>query len=209
MKAHSLAEEAAMDTLFVARLPKWAIALFGRNSLVRTSDWVEALVLVLTVFVSLLAVPIACAVGTAVHDSHQQLYAEQAQTRHIVTATVTDDNAAQQYSPTNMITVRDRRSGAGVNNAGHQDSPTNMPAVRDLWSGAGVNYDGSPADTPTSSTRAAVDAVRAAVATWLTVTTAAAVPLALTRVVLKRVRNKAWQLGIDNLVGGDGHTRHP
>ena len=45
--------------------------------------------------------------------------------------------------------------------------------------------------------------------TWLTVATAAAVPFALTRIVLKRVRNKAWQLGIDNLVGGGGHTRHP
>ena len=184
MKAHSLAEEAAMDTFFVARLPKWAIVLFGRNPLVRTSDWVEALVIVLTVFVSLLAVPIACAVGTAVDDSHQRLYAEQAQTRHTVTATVTDDNAAQQDSPANMITVRDRRSGAGVNN------------------------DGSPADTPTSSRRAAVDAVRAAVATWLTVATTAAVPFAVTRIVLDRVRNKAWQLGVDNLVGGDGHTRH-
>ena len=75
--------------------------------------------------------------------------------------------------------------------------------------GAGVNNDGSAADTPASSTRAAVDAVRAAVATWLTVATAAAVPFALTRIVLKRVRNKAWQLGIDNLVGGDGHSRHP
>ena len=45
MKAHSLAEEAAMDTYFVARLPKWSKVLFGCNPLVRTSDWVEALVL--------------------------------------------------------------------------------------------------------------------------------------------------------------------
>ena len=130
MKAHSLAEEAAMDTFFVARMPKWSIVLFGRNSLVRNSDWVEALVLVLTVFVSLLAVPIACAVGTAVHDSHQQLYAEQAQSHHNVTATVTDNNAAQQDSPTNRITLRDR------------------------WSGARVNTDDSTADSPTSTTRA-------------------------------------------------------
>ena len=35
MKAHSLAEEAVMDTFFVARLPKWSIVLFGRNPLVR------------------------------------------------------------------------------------------------------------------------------------------------------------------------------
>ena len=185
MKAHSLAEEAVMDTFFVARLPKWSIVLFGRNPLVRTSDWVEALVVVSTVLVSLLAVPIACAVGTAVHDSHQHLYAEQAQTRHNVTATVTDDNAA------------------------HQDSPTNMVTVRDRWYGAGVNNDDSTADTPTSSTRAAVDAVMAAVTTWLAVATAAAVPFAVTRIILDRVRNKAWQRGIDNLVGGDGHASHP
>ena len=185
MKAQSLAPEAVMDTFFVARLPKWSHVLFGNNPLVRISDWVEALVLVSTVLVSLLAVPIACAVGTAVHDSHQQLYAEQAQTRHAVTATVTDDNAA------------------------HQESPTNMTNLRDRWSGAGVNNDGSPVETLTSSTRAALDAVRAAVATWLTVATAAAVPFALIRIVLRRVRNKAWQLGIDKLVGGDGHSRHP
>ena len=185
MKAHSLAQEAVMDTFFVARLPKWSLVLFGNNPLVRISDWVEALVVVSTVLVSLLAVPIACAVGTAVHDSHQHLYAEQAQTRHTVTATVTDDRAARQDSPTNMTTVRDR------------------------WSGAGINNDGSLADSPTSSTRAAADGVRAAVATWLTVAAAAAIPFALTRIVLRRVRNKAWQLGIDNLVGGDGHSRHP
>ena len=185
MKAQSLAEEAVMDTFFVARLPKWFIVLFGRNPLVRTSDWVEALVLVLTVFVSLLAVPIACAVGTAVHDSHQQLYAEQAQSHHNVTATVTDNNAAQQDSPTNRITLRDR------------------------WSGSRVNNDDSTADTPTSTTRAAADAVMAAVATWLTVATAAALPFAVTRIVLDRARNKAWRRGIDNLVGGDGHTSHP
>jgi hypothetical protein len=38
---------------------------------------------------------------------------------------------------------------------------------------------------------AAVDAVRAAVATWLTVAAAAAAPFALNRIVLNRVRNKA------------------
>ena len=117
-----MAEEAVMDTFFVARLPKWSIVLFGRNPLVRTSDWVEALVLVLTVFVSLLAVPIACAVGTAVHDSHQQLYAEQAQTRHNVTATVTDDNAAQQDSPTN-------RSPCVTDGPAPESTMTNHPPI--------------------------------------------------------------------------------
>ena len=63
-------------------------AVVGRNPLIRISDRVEALVLVLAVVVSLLAIPIAAAVGTAVHDSRSSLYAEQAQARRMVTATV-------------------------------------------------------------------------------------------------------------------------
>ena len=46
--------------------------------------------MVLAVVVSLLAVPIAAAVGTAVYDSRRHPYAEHADTRHSVTATVTD-----------------------------------------------------------------------------------------------------------------------
>jgi hypothetical protein len=87
--ASSLAEDAAMYTSTLG-LPRWPIVqVFGRNPLVRTSDRVEALVLVLAVVESLLAVPIGAPIGTAVHDSIRHLYAEQAQSRHPVTATVT------------------------------------------------------------------------------------------------------------------------
>ena len=72
------------------RKPRWppspcacragrSAALLGGNPLVRTTDRVEALVMVLTVVVSLLAVPIAAAAGTAVHDSRRLVYAEQVQ----------------------------------------------------------------------------------------------------------------------------------
>ena len=68
-----------MDT-FTVRLPRWPILLrlLGRDPLVRTTDRIEALVLVLAVVVSLLAAPIAAAVGTAVYDSSRHVYAEQA-----------------------------------------------------------------------------------------------------------------------------------
>ena len=89
--AHRRADEVAMDT-FTVRLPRWPVLLrlLGRDSLVRTIDRIEALVLALAVAVSLLAAPIAAAVGTAVYDSSRHLYAEQADTRHTVVATVTD-----------------------------------------------------------------------------------------------------------------------
>ena len=88
-----------MDT-FTVRLPRWLVVrLFGRNPLIRISDRIEALVLVLTVVVSLLAVPIAAAVGTAVYDSRSRLYAEQAQTQAQVTATVIDSPARSDTTP--------------------------------------------------------------------------------------------------------------
>ena len=69
--AHRCPDEAAMDT-FTVRLPRWPIfGLFRRIPLLRASDRIEALVFVLAVVVSLLAAPIAAAVGTAVYDSSQ------------------------------------------------------------------------------------------------------------------------------------------
>ena len=61
---HWRADEAAMDT-FTLRLPRWPILLrlLGRDPLVRTTDRIEALVVVLAVVVSLLAAPITAAVG--------------------------------------------------------------------------------------------------------------------------------------------------
>ena len=120
--AHWRADEAVMDTLTL-RLPRWPVLLrlLGRDPLVRTTDRIQALVLVLAVVVSLLAVPIAAAVGTAVHDSRGHLYAEQAHTRHIVAATVTDVPASQQVLRTGTITVPVRWSAAGAEHTGAVD----------------------------------------------------------------------------------------
>ena len=105
--AHWQADEAATDT-FTVRLPRWPILLrlLGRDPLVRTTDRIEALVLVLAVVVSLLSAPVAAAVGTVVHASSRQLYAEQAHTRHSVAATVTDVPASQEILRTSTITVQ-------------------------------------------------------------------------------------------------------
>ncbi|WP_319447412.1 MULTISPECIES: hypothetical protein [unclassified Mycobacterium] len=68
-----------MDT-YTVRLPRWPILLrlLGREPLVRTTDRVEALISVLIVVVTLLAAPIAAAIGTEVYDSRRDVYAAQA-----------------------------------------------------------------------------------------------------------------------------------
>ncbi|OBK77114.1 hypothetical protein [Mycobacterium sp. 1164985.4] len=61
-------QEWATFTLRLPRLPV-LVRLKGRDPLVRSVDRVEALILTLTLAVSLIAVPIAGAVGTALFDS--------------------------------------------------------------------------------------------------------------------------------------------
>jgi hypothetical protein len=209
LTGHWLDDEAAMD-IFTVRMPRWRfVRLCGRNSLVRAADRVEALVLVLAVVVALLAAPIAAAVGTAVHDSRRHLYAEQAQTRHTVTATVID-NSATKTSPSKTMTVPARWSAAGAEHTG--DVKTRHPVKPgdsiDIW----VDLDGSPISSPAPMRAAAEEAVVAAGAIWLGAVVAAAALFAGTRAVLNRVRHARWQHDFDKLVGDggdDGDTSQP
>ncbi|HME75350.1 MAG TPA: hypothetical protein VKI00_06715 [Mycobacterium sp.] len=196
-----------MDT-FTLGLPRWPIVrMFGRNPLVRISDRVEAAVLGLAVVVWLLAAPVAGAVGTAVHDSRSHLYAEQAQTRHAVTATVTDttDPTAGPDPATKPSTVRARWLAGGREHTG----PVSAQSTIKVGDGVGIWVDdfGDQVDAPTPATLAVVQAVLAALGIWLAAVAAAAALFGLTRLVVDRVRSTGWQHDLDVLVDhGGGHT---
>jgi hypothetical protein len=149
------------------------------------------------------AVPVAAAVGTAVHDSRRDVYAQQHHIRHLVTATITDDTAAQNISRTNTATMAARWSAAGAEHTGAvtAQSATEPGDQVAIW----VDDSGALTDEPTPTTRAGVDAVTAALFMWAGVTGAAAILLAGTRAVGDRIRASRWQHAIDTLVGRDGH----
>jgi hypothetical protein len=202
-------EQAAADTTFTMGLPRCPItSLAGRNPLVRTSDRVEAVIWALTIVVSLLAIPMAAAIGTAVYDSSRHAYAEQALTRHIVTATVTDDDAPK-ISRTDTITVQARWVAAGTAHTGAVQAPSTTQAGDhvQIW----VDDDGSPAEEPAATARAATEAATAAVALVIGAVGLTTILFSATRIMLDRIRATGWQRDIDNLVGhGDGHTtRNP
>ena len=109
--------------------------------------------MVLAVVVVLLAAPIAAAVGTAVYDSRSHLYAEQAQNRHLVTATVTDDKVIRRESLGQTVTVPARWFAAGTEHTGTVSAP---PGVKtgdsiDVWVGEDGSHVGPPLRT--ASTR--------------------------------------------------------
>jgi len=189
---------------FTIGLPRWPIVeLFRRNPLLRASDRIEALAAAVAVMVSLLAIPVAAALGTAVHDSQRDAYAQQHRSRHHVTATITDDTAAQRISRTNTITMAARWSAAGTEHTGAVTTPSaTKPGDHvTIW----VDNNGALTEEPTPTTRAGVDAVTAALLMWAAVTAAAAILLAAIRAVCDRIRAIRWQHAIDTLVGHDGH----
>jgi hypothetical protein len=196
----------AMDT-FTVRLPRWPIVLrlLGHDPLVRTTDRVEAVVLVLAVVVSLLCAPIAAAVGTAVHDFNRQLYAEQARSRHSETATITGNPASQQVLRITTITAPARWSAAGDEHSGTvKVSSTAKPGdLIEIW----VDDNGAQVPAPSPTTRAAAEAMGAAVAIWVSVIAAAGTLFAITRAACDRIRFSGWQHDLDSLVGhGGGHA---
>jgi len=202
--AHRRAGEAVMDT-FAVGLPRWPVVvrLLGRDPLVRATDRIEALVVVLAVVVSLVAIPIAAAVGTAAYDSRRAGYAEQADTRHTVAATVTDVPAAQIVR-TGTTTVAAEWTAADADHTGtlSAQSTTKTGDTIEIW----VDNNGTMVPAPIPTSRAAVDAGIGALAIWIGVAATAATLATLTRRVCDRIRLTGWQHDLEHLVGGgDGH----
>jgi hypothetical protein len=201
------AGEVTMDT-FTVGLPRWPILLrlAGRDPLVRTTDRIDALVVALAVVVSLLALPIAAAAGTAVYDSRRQVYAEQVDTRHTVAATVTDVPATQILETgTSSVTARWTVDGAEHTGAVKAQSTTKTGDSVEVW----VDHKGERVPAPIPTTRAAVEAATGAIAIWIGVAAIAATLSTLTRAACDRIRFTGWQHDLDSLVGkGEGH-QHP
>lgn len=181
-----------------ARMPRPFTRLFGRNPLVRTIDRVEALLLVLAFAVSILALPVAAAVGTAVHESRSRVYAEQAQTRHQVVATITGDSDGRRNLSSPTVTAPARWVAAGVEHTG-------MVAVERAVKpgdrvGVWVDEQGSPVSKPMFT--AVDEAVATGAALWFGVVIGAAGLFGCARVLLDRSRHAGWQRDFDRMVSG-------
>lgn len=180
-----------------ARMPRLFARLFARNPLVRTTDRVEALLLVLAFAVSILALPVAAAVGTAVHETRSRVYAEQAQTRHKVVATITGESDGRRNLSSPTITAPARWVAAGTEHTGMVGVQRAVkPGDRvDVW----VDEQGSPVGKPMFS--ALDEAVAAGASLWFGVVIGAAALFGLARTLLDRERHAAWQRDFDRMVG--------
>jgi hypothetical protein len=175
------------------------VRLWGRDPLVRRTDRVEALVLSLAVVVALLAVPIAAAVGTAVHDARRDHYAGQAATRSMVSATITEVPIFADGPPLGATTVQARWSVGGTEHSGALAAPATSKVGDSvqIWVD---NNTGEWSAEPTSTARAALEAVTAALLIWTGVAGAVLVLYIGTRAACDRIRFTRWQLGFTALL---------
>lgn len=196
-----------MDT-FIVRMPRWPVLLrlLGRGPLVRRSDRVEALLVVLALVVAVVALPIAAAVGTAVYDANRHLYAEQAKTRHLVTATVTEIPAHRQVLRNGTVGVQASWLASGEHTGEVKaHSASEIGDTVELW----VDDDGAQAQAPTPTTRAALEGFAAALAVWLIVAAAMATLFTITRGVCDRLRWTGWQHDFEHLADSGDGRQHP
>ena len=191
----------------------WIIRAVGRNPLVRTSDRVEALILLLVVATALVVTPVAGAIGTAVHDTHARAYAEQSRDRRTVTAmvignptTTVIDNATDASERTRLIVralVRWRVEGID-----HTETLTVDPEAKvgdrvDIW----VNGSGHQVAAPTPMSQAGIDALLVGAASWLGMMAGVVGLSALVRAGVTRRRDIGWDRELRTLVdNGGGRT---
>ncbi|MGY4711686.1 Rv1733c family protein [Mycolicibacterium sp. CBM1] len=176
--------------------------LIGRNPLVRSTDRLEALALLLAVALVLVAVPVAGAVGTAVHSSRAAVYAAQVHSRHPVAAAVVRDSDASVRPYSVTFSVHARWSDRGVT---HE---ADVPWDRSVKAGEQLsiwvdNASGDYAGPPPRPDRAAADAISAAVVLWLSVVTLAASAIGLVRFRLDRRRHAQWDQGLRTLADSE------
>ena len=189
-------DDTALETFTVPLPRRLFVRLLGRNPLVRATDRVEALILVLAVAISLIAVPISAAVGTVVHDSRSRSYAEQVQTRRPVTATVTGDSHPRRNLESPTVTAPARWFAAGAERTGDVTAPltAKIGDEIEIW----IDDEGLPVARPVNTARD--EAVAFAVATWWTVSLLAVALFARARITLDRLRYDQWQQSFDRLV---------
>lgn len=154
------------------------------HSSVRIGDRVQRLVVLFAVLITIAAVPIAAAIGSAVYDSRSREYTELAETSHVVTATVTGIKIAHHESLGPTITVLARWFHAGTEHTGAVPAPPGIKSgdSLDIWVGEDGSHVGPPSVSPYD------EAVAVGAAIWCGVAVAAGLLVFGARTALNRAR---------------------
>ncbi|OBH12159.1 hypothetical protein [Mycobacterium sp. E1747] len=182
-----------MDTFTFNPRRWWVARVFGRNPLLRRSDRIEALVVLVAVAVSLIAVPLAGVAGAVTYGARDRVYTQEAHDRHRVPARVTD----ALVEDLGVTVVQAKWAGPNGERVGPLavNEQTKVDGTVEIW----VDPDGNPVSPPTPAWLAAAEAVGVAAVTALAVAVAMAALVAVVRARLDRARDARWERDIEFL----------
>jgi hypothetical protein len=195
-----------MNTVALSRKTSWVVGAFGRNPLLRRTDRIEAIIIMFAVTVAVAALLGAGAVGAAVYGSRYRLYAEQAQARHTVTATVieADTSTSKPHATASQVRATWRVGGGERTDWFRTDNTVKAGDHIEIW----VNDHGDHTTPPTPTSQAAVDAVGVGAGSWLLVAIGMTALVGAARTPLNRIRHAQWEREMKSLAGG-GRTNRP
>lgn len=173
---------------------RWRVArVFGRNPLLRRTDRIEALVVLIALVVSLIAVPVAGVVGAVTYGARDRVYTQEARERHPVTARVAD----ARVGDLGVTVVQAKWPGPSGERGGTLELMEHAKAggTVEIW----VDAQGNPVAPPTPTWLAAGEAVGVAVVTALAVTLLMAALVAVVQSRLDRARDALWERDIEFL----------
>lgn len=191
--------------IFTFNLGAWSRRLVGGNPLVRTSDRVEAAATLLVALLAMLAMPIAAAAGTAIHENLVNEFAQERLSHQRVDATASADSREvpelyakpylteiswEVHGLAHSETIRTGQLRAGEHLA--------------LW----VDEAGNRTMAPPSNVDAAVQAAGAACGLWAMALAPAAAVWLLLRRRLTRARWTAWDRELGELADDDGRSNN-
>lgn len=179
----------------------WFRRAFDRNPLVRVSDRIESVVTMFALAVVLLATAMAGAAGTSVHDNRADFYAEQQRTRHIVTATATEDSHADTSYGSVAFIANARWNADGLNHTGEFEWPESLKSGQQV--GIWVDEQGRKVAAPAPMSQATLDAVMVAIGLWIAVVGMMLGVVQLVQARLRRARYADWDRALEQLAGDD------
>lgn len=191
---------------FTLRTGSWMQRLVGRNPLVRATDRVEALGLLIVLVLALLVVPIAGAAGTAVFDAGTRAAADRQLHVQRVEATATGDTTGTTLPFDSSLSTPLRWGYAGHDHTAVSSTSKSMKTGDRIaiW----VDAQGIPTVAPLSRSDVVAEAVIAAVVLWATVAGACTGVWKLYRWWLDKLRYASWDRAIADLVADNGRRNY-
>lgn len=191
-----------MDTFTFGTQRNRLLQALGSNPLVRGSDRIEALSFVAAVLILVIATPFVCAFATSLHDTREQLYTEEAQHRHPVMATATEEGELVAASNDVWFTAQAQWNAAGEDRVGVVKWPgrAKIGDRQSIW----VDDNGQYALPPRPPGRATTDAWAIGLVVWFAMFDAVAGAYCAIRWRLDARRLAQWDLEINRITeGGD------